>query len=270
MSANIELLGEMALPVYRPQLSASFNGVRVGLTLRGPGSGRGFNMAQHVGDDPEQVQHRRNCLQAWLGAPVVWLDQVHGVDVLHAEGWSNCAGQVPPVADASFCVTDAQALAVLTADCLPVVMVARQHEQALAVAVAHAGWRGLCAGVLENCAVQLANCVRLNLSQVHAWLGPAIGPASFEVGPPVRDAFLGADPSTQSSFVASGLPDKWLGDLYALAAKRLMQLGLGGVEGAGFDTVTDLRWHSHRRSLAMGQPAGRFATVVRLEAAPAF
>jgi len=217
-----------------------------------------FNLASHVGDRESAVQENRQRLAAALPAEVAfsWLDQVHGTAVVEA----GYAGSVP-VADAQWSRRRGVACAVLTADCLPVLLCS---DTGCVVAAAHAGWRGLCAGVLEStvAAMQVAP------GRLLAWLGPAIGPSTFEVGPEVREAFLAASASavigsTQACFVPSpGRRHHWYADLYALARVRLSALGVTRIYGGDFCTYSDRgRFFSYRRD---GQ-TGRMASLILLQ-----
>jgi YfiH family protein len=240
--------------------------VRAVTTLRGvvddadPYSG--FNLAHHVKDDPRRVQRHRNLLaQALDLTPVQWLDQVHGVDVVDAQG-----DGIIRCADAVHTAHRDIACAVLTADCLPVLFCNRDGTEA---AVAHAGWRGLCAGVLENTVRRFA-CAP---SQLLAWLGPAIGPQAFEVGPEVRDAFFAAFRASPAAMAALNWIDiencfsasprtagNYFADLYALARLRLRAAGVDAVYGGGFCTFSDARFYSFRRAAV----TGRLATCIVL------
>jgi polyphenol oxidase len=219
----------------------------------------GFNLAHHVNDDAVRVQRNRDSLQYALGlTQVQWLEQVHGVDVAdaNADGRIRCA-------DAVHTAQKNLACAVLTADCLPVVFCNRDGSE---VAAAHAGWRGLCAGVLENTVQRFKSPP----AQLMAWLGPAIGPQAFEVGPEVREAFIAAQSGigpkisadVEKCFVAS--PRKanhFLADLYQLARLRLHSVGVDVVFGGGFCTSTDPRFYSYRRAAV----TGRLATCIMLQ-----
>lgn len=220
---------------------------RAGGVSIGPWSG--LNLAAHVDDDPQAVRENRDRLIAQLGLPgePTWLEQVHGtvVHMPHADG--ACA-------DACFEDRPQQVCAVLTADCLPVLLCNRTGT---AVAAAHAGWRGLSAGVLENTIAAFADPP----DQLLAWLGPAIGPAAFEVGDEVRAAFLAEDSASAAHFVAHG-PGHWMADLYGLARLRLGHSGLRHVSGGGFCTFSDpQRFFSYRRDGV----TGRMATLIWLQ-----
>lgn len=215
----------------------------------------GFNLALHVGDDPAAVRANRLRLQQALKLPSqpVWLEQVHGVVVVDAAAVDPSAP--PPVADAAFTRRRGVACVVMTADCLPVALVARDGS---VVGVAHAGWKGLCLGVIEA----LAQAMAVPGTELVAWLGPAIGPAAYETGPEVRAAFVARNPAAAAAFVAvtrsDGTPG-FLCDLYALARQRLAALGVTAVGGGDLCTVTDSeRFYSYRRSPV----TGRFATLV--------
>jgi polyphenol oxidase len=226
--------------------------VRAVATTRGGGYSQGpyagLNLATHVGDDPAAVQANRQLLCRHLGldAEPVWLEQVHGRRVL----------QLPPEplqpADASVCRQPGLACVVMSADCLPVLFCDRAGT---VVAAAHAGWRGLAAGVLEATVQAMA----VPPSRLMAWLGPAIGPQAFEVGEPVRAAFLAAQPAAARAFVPAGAPGQWYADLYALARLRLQGAGLGQIHGGGYCTLGEpARFYSYRRE----PRCGRMATLV--------
>lgn len=211
----------------------------------------GLNLGDHVGDDPQAVASNRQALQRALGLrqTPLWLSQVHGTRVLHAD--------IEPhnnhVADASVTSRAGLAAVVMTADCLPVLFCDKQGTQ---VAAAHAGWRGLCDGVLEATVA----C----FDQPHdvlCWLGPAIGPSAFEVGDEVRTAFISKDPLAAAAFVPSIREGKWLADIFILARQRLHAVGVTNIYGGGVCTVSDpLRFYSYRRD---GQ-TGRLASLVWL------
>jgi polyphenol oxidase len=227
----------------------------------------GFNLGTHVGDGLSLVQARRSSVEKEMGAPVVWLTQVHGCEVFEAKfgGDAHSSRTAPPVADASVSVNCNLALAIMTADCLPVVFVAFSNSgKALGVAAAHAGWRGLHAGVLQTSASALSHACKVPLTQIKAWMGPAIGPDSFEVGAEVFRAFVQQNAHAVDCFKPSDKPGKYLANLYTLARLALSELGNGNIEGGGWDTVTDHRWFSHRRGQQQGVQSGRFATLIRL------
>lgn len=255
------------------QLGPDWDGVKVLVTetgfdaLQRDADPYGFNLGTHVGDSLTHVQARRSLVEKEIGAPVVWLNQVHGCEVFEARLASDAmsSGTTPPVADASISVSCNLALAIMTADCLPVVFVAFSNSgKALGVAAAHAGWRGLHAGVLLASAKALSQACEVPLMQIKAWMGPAIGPHSFEVGAEVFNAFVQQNPNTIECFKPGDKSGKYLADLYALARHALRELGNSNIEGGGWDTVTDPRWFSHRRGQQQGVQSGRFATLIRL------
>ncbi|MCG9024768.1 peptidoglycan editing factor PgeF [Laribacter hongkongensis] len=204
-----------------------------------------LNLGQHVGDDPAAVAENRARLRACLPAEPFWLNQVHGIGVQEA-----CADapDVPPDADAGFTRQPGVVCAVMTADCLPVLLTDRSG---CVVAAAHAGWRGLCNGIIEATIVRMA----VPANDILAWLGPAIGPDAFEVGPEVRTAFMAHDPTAASAFAA--IPDgKYLADIYLLARQRLNACGVTEVHGGDACTVTEReRYFSYRRDGRTGRMA---------------
>lgn len=208
-----------------------------------------LNLADHVGDDPAAVRANRDLLRATLALPAEprWLNQVHGTDVLGP-------GQPPGCADACFSDRPGEVCVVLTADCLPVFLCDRAGTR---VAVAHAGWRGLLAGVIE----QTVQRFGLPGSELLAWLGPAIGPDAFEVGDEVRAAFVDRDPASVAGFVAHG-SGHWLADIYALARQRLAACGIGHAGGGDLCTFSDPgRFYSYRRDGV----SGRMASLIWLQ-----
>jgi len=186
-------------------------------------------------------------LRRQLPAEPCWLRQVHGVKAIDA---SRCLG--PAEADASFTREKGIVCAVMAADCMPVLLADEGGE---AVAAAHAGWRGLSAGVIEATVAAMG----VRPSRLHAWLGPAIGPKIYEVGPEVREAFLAKDRQAESAFTANR-PGHWLLDLYAVARQRLGSLGVAGVSGGGFCTHAEARFFSYRRD----RTPARMAAVIWL------
>lgn len=203
----------------------------------------GFNLGDHVGDDPAAVARNRATLRSCLPAEPEWLRQVHGtaVAVASLDGGNR-------EADASVAFAPDRVCAVLTADCLPVLFCDRQGTR---VAAAHAGWRGLAAGVLEASVAAM----RCDPAEILAWLGPAIGPRAFEVGEEVREAFVRDLPASAAAFVP-GQAGKWLADIYELARLLLARAGVRQVSGGGFCTYTDAeRFYSFRRDKATGRMA---------------
>jgi YfiH family protein len=207
-----------------------------------------FNLGLRCGDEPAAVAANRALLAQRLPLPSapVWLQQVHGTDVHVADE----AGSGEPVADGAVSRRAGVTLAVLTADCLPVLFAS---EDGGAIGVAHAGWRGLAAGVLER-TLQRLGCAP---GGVLAWIGPGIGAASYEVGGDVREAFLDHDAAAAGAFMPTR-PGHWRCDLAALARRRLAAAGVTLVYGGDFDTFTDPRFYSYRRE----PRTGRFATLI--------
>ncbi len=209
-----------------------------------------MNPADHVGDATTAVAANRARLRGALGLPSepIWLQQVHGVRVVDAAR----AGERPK-ADAAWTDCPGVVCAVLTADCLPVVFADRAGR---CVAVAHAGWRGLANGVLEATVGQLP----VPPQEVLAWLGPAIGPAAFEVGGEVRDTFMAQDVQAVNAFTP-GVDGRWFADIYALGRQRLAACGVTAVYGGGWCTFHDrARFYSYRRD----GTTGRMATLAWL------
>ncbi|MGK8707972.1 peptidoglycan editing factor PgeF [Metapseudomonas otitidis] len=206
-----------------------------------------FNLGDHVEDDPAAVASNRLKLTTTLGCQPAWLSQVHGIRVVEAD-----PARVE-TADASWSQTPGIASLVMTADCLPALFCNRDGTR---VAAAHAGWRGLANGVLEATVDALATPA----DQILVWLGPAIGPAAFEVGPEVRDAFITQHAEADAAFRPSTNADRYLADIYALARIRLAARGITAVYGGGFCTVSDPRFYSYRRA----SRTGRFASLVWL------
>jgi YfiH family protein len=214
---------------------------------RGPFAG--FNLGAHCGDEAEAVAHNRQSLIQRFNLPAAprWLRQVHGTAVATFD--ASSAGESPE-ADAAITRTPGVVLVVLTADCLPILL---STDDGGEVGAIHAGWRGLAAGVIERALEQL----RAPRERLIAWLGPAIGPQSYEVGIEVRDAFLAHDAAAAAAF-APTRDGHWRCDLYALARLRLAACGVARVFGGGFDTLTDARFFSHRRD----RVTGRFASLI--------
>lgn len=207
-----------------------------------------LNLGDHVEDAPSAVAENRRRLVEHLGCRPAWLRQVHSADVVEAD-----AGTVS-TADASWSAAPGVACAVLTADCLPALFCDRAGTR---VAAAHAGWRGLAGGVLENTVAALG----VDPGELRVWLGPAIGPASFEVGPEVREAFVARHAQAESAFLASRNAGKYMADIYQLARIRLAAVGVSAVYGGGLDTFADPRFFSYRRAAR----TGRFASLVWIE-----
>jgi YfiH family protein len=239
--------------------------VRAVSTTRAGGFSHGayasLNLATRVGDDPSAVERNREVLRSVLRLDPLWLHQVHGTDVVEADS-------APPLvhADAAVSRTRHHACAVLTADCLPLLLADRDGT---VVAVAHAGWRGLAGvaggknggraggGIIE------ATVARIGVpgSRLVAWLGPAIGAAAYEVGEDVYRAFIAGDAGAAAAF-QPGRPGKFHADLCALARRRLQSVGVTAIHGGGYCTYSDPeRFFSYRRD---GQ-TGRMATVIWID-----
>ncbi|HVN41273.1 MAG TPA: peptidoglycan editing factor PgeF [Steroidobacteraceae bacterium] len=233
--------------------------VRVLSTLRTGGVSTGryasLNLALHVGDDPTAVAENRRRLRmaARLPAEPLWLEQVHGARVV-ANVAPRAPGDAPPQADACMATEPGRVCAVMTADCLPVVF---SDRAGTCVAVAHAGWRGLAGGVLEATVAAL----KTPPTELLAWLGPAIGPAAFEVGAEVREAFLGRCEACAAAFTPNAA-GRYQADLYALTRTALSALDVTAVFGGG--------WCTHRQAEAFfsfrrDRDTGRMATLAWLD-----
>ncbi|HEY5861710.1 MAG TPA: peptidoglycan editing factor PgeF [Casimicrobiaceae bacterium] len=227
--------------------------VKAFVTTRNGGASAGpyasFNLGLRVNDDPQTVGRNRALLREYLPAEPRWLVQVHGNLVVSADSVRQ-----PVEADAATSRSPDTVCAIMVADCMPVLLADREGA---AIAIAHAGWRGLAAGVVDNAVRALA----IAPGRVVAWLGPAIGPDAFEVGADVRDAFVAADASADTAFRPKS-HGKWLADLAALARQRLAHCGVHDVHGGGVCTwSTPARFFSYRRD---GE-TGRMAALLWLE-----
>lgn len=225
--------------------------VRAFATTRDGGVSEGaygtMNLGMSSGDDPARVARNREILSSHLPEMPQWLRQQHGT---HVERLLAQRHEHAPIADGTFTTRPGRVCGVLTADCLPLLLCDRAGTQ---VAAVHAGWRGLAAGIVEQAVATFADP-----AQVLAWMGPAIGPQAFEVGPEVREAFLAGDPGADAAFVPHG-PGKHLADLYALARRRLAASGVPQAWGGGFCTLREAtRFFSYRREKASGR-LGTFA-----------
>ncbi|HDG1686544.1 TPA: polyphenol oxidase [Kluyvera cryocrescens] len=204
-----------------------------------------LNLGAHCGDNLEHVEENRKRMFAAgkLPSKPVWLEQVHGKDVLHLTG----APYASKRADASYSNTLGTVCAVMTADCLPVLFCNRAGTE---VAAAHAGWRGLCDGVLE----ETVACFNDSAENILAWFGPAIGPQAFEVGPEVREAFMAKDAKAVDAFRPVG--DKYFADIYLLARQRLANMGVTAVFGGDRCTFSEKDdFFSYRRDRTTGRMA---------------
>lgn len=212
-----------------------------------------FNLGARCGDDAAAVAENRQLLieGAKLPQPPRWLNQVHGTAV---HRFDATASDNDPEADAAVTTASNRVLAVLTADCLPLLLCAKDGSE---VAAVHAGWRGLCGGVIEASVLAM----RSASGGILAWLGPAAGPQAYEVGEEVRCAFITRDPPAERAF-RSTRPGHWYCDLYALARQRLNALGVAQVFGGDACTISDpQRFFSHRRDVR----TGRMASLIWLE-----
>ncbi|MBC7945545.1 MAG: peptidoglycan editing factor PgeF [Burkholderiales bacterium] len=225
-----------------------------------------LNLGAHVDDQWQPVEENRKRLRCHLPADPFWLSQQHGTVVVDADAASSAQNSLRgavtgaergfdwarPLADASVAHRANVVCAVLTADCLPVLLCDRSGS---CVAAAHAGWRGLAAGVVEK----TVQAMQVQPSKLIAYLGPAIGPRKFEVGEDVLQAFTARNAAAKSAFIALQ-EGKWLADIYALARMRLAECGVTASYGGEYCTVSDARFFSHRRD----RITGRFASLIWL------
>jgi len=218
-----------------------------------------LNLGLHVGDDLATVQKNRDALKAVLPNEPIWLNQVHGTQVIDADNANACLDVAS--ADASVTSTPGRVLAIMTADCLPVLLAGSDGK---VVGAAHAGWRGLAAGVIEQ-TVALMRAKQSNgekaQAEILAYLGPAIGPHAFEVGSEVRDIFMVQNPSSAACFEQLQEKGKYLADIYGLACLRLNALGIEHIEGGGECTLQDPDYFSYRRD----QQTGRMGSFIWIE-----
>lgn len=211
-----------------------------------------LNLGAHVNDDPIAVAANRQLLSDYVPSEPVWVNQVHGVEVIDA-ATSSCLEN----ADASFTTKFNVVCVTMTADCLPVLLCDKKGS---VVAAVHAGWRGLCDGVIEAAVTKM----QVPTSEMLVWLGPAIGPNAFEVGEDVREQFIATDADAALAFKPHG--DKWLCNMYQIARQRLHAVGVTEIYGASvnedFCTYTDeARFFSFRRD----NVTGRMASMIWLE-----
>lgn len=231
-------------------------GVRAFTTIRSGGVSEGLyaslNLGVHVGDDPERVRQNRSLVrqaQGWKTDPL-WLNQVHGTSVVRLTATPPADRPAP---DADGAVTDLAGtpLVVLTADCLPVAACDRTGS---VIGVFHAGWKGLLSGVLEQGLLAMGRPP----AELLVWIGPSIGPGSYQVGSEVRDSYLAADPAHEEDFVPDG-PGHWKFDLAGAAVRRMALAGVVSVARSRWDTLGDSDlFFSHRRSA----PCGRMGTFI--------
>jgi YfiH family protein len=233
----------------QPEWPAPAN-IHAATTLRTGGFSLGnfasLNPATHVGDDTNSVKQNRQLIRRLLALPSepVWLSQIHSNRAVAAISTS-----IPQQADASYTNQSGVVCAVMTADCLPLLVCSVDGSE---IAAIHAGWRGLLDGVIDNTITALSS------SDVLVWLGPAIGAESFEVGAEVRDAYLAKSPDNASAFKQKD-NEKWSADIYQLARINLAKLGINKIYGGDFCTITDEeRFYSYRRD----KDTGRMATLI--------
>jgi len=245
--------------------------VQAAFTLRRGGASRApydsLNLGARTGDEPAAVDQNRRRVREALRLPSepVWLTQEHGTSVVALdrggvpEAGTERSGEEPPRADAAVSRVPGKVCAIQVADCMPVLFAARNGA---AIGAAHAGWRGLSAGVLEATIAALGEAPGgIAAEGLVAWLGPAIGPEHFEVGEEVRAAFLERDPGASGAFVRNAR-GRWQCDLYALGRARLVASGVRDIYGGGWSTYGDAAsFFSHRRD----GPCGRMAALIWIE-----
>jgi len=211
-----------------------------------------FNLGDHVGDAADAVAANRALLRREVPGDPFWLTQVHGTVAVDVDNWPKINR-----GDAAHSRRPGNVCVVMTADCLPVLFCDRQGS---VVAAAHAGWRGLLAGILESA----VGAMQIAPDNILVWLGPAIGPACFVVGSEVRDAFVAGDAAASLAFKPRAEDDKWLCDIYLLAQQRLRRIGITAISGGEACTVSDGgRFFSYRRDGV----TGRMASLIWLERA---
>lgn len=220
--------------------------VRAFVTTRAGGVSEGeyasMNLGLSSGDAPDRVKRNRTIVRAELPSDPVYMRQLHGAGV----AMLDCLAGAAVTADAAMCSAPGKVAAVLTADCMPLLLADRGGGR---VAAVHAGWRGMAAGVVENA----VDALGVPPSQVIAWMGPTIGPNAFEVGPEVREAFMASDPRAADAFRAH-TPGKYMADLYGLARMRLASRGVTAAFGGGFCTFHEPgRFFSYRRVANSGR-----------------
>ena len=244
-------------PIWQhPPLVSAFTTTRLGGFSMAPFNE--LNLGMNAGDDPERVLQNRMALNTALPAKPLWLKQVHGIHVSTPTS-RLVQDQGPFEADAAVTNTPNEVLAILTADCMPVLFTSKLGD---VVGAAHAGWRGLSKGVLENTVREM--CILspgLLPQEISAWMGPAIGPHAFEVGADVLEAFQSqGEAIIKAAFTPiKHAPGKYLADLYSLARDRLRLIGISKIEGGGFCTFSDsARFFSYRRDGV----TGRFASFI--------
>lgn len=256
----------------RPRFSTPRVGALMSTRAGGVSTGpwASLNLGVAVDDDPQAVKANRARFGAALGGTPVFLRQVHGTRALRLpladRSGPDRADEPTPEADASFSTEPGVACVVQVADCLPVLMAAPSGR---GVAAAHAGWRGLAAGVLEATVTALCEAADCPPAELEAWLGPCIGPRQFEVGEDVRLAFGVASGAAHPRF-QPGEGGRWMADLAGLARDRLAALGLTRIQGGEWCTVEDAsRFFSHRRDRPVLGQSGRMAAAIWIERQPA-
>lgn len=204
-----------------------------------------LNLGAHCGDNLNHVEENRALIYAAANLPSkpIWLEQTHGKKVLKLTGEPYASKR----ADASYSNTPGTVCAVMTADCLPVILC---NQAGTEVAAAHAGWRGLCDGILE----ETVACFKDKPANILAWLGPAIGPDAFEVGPEVREAFMAVDANAEIAFRPAD--EKYYADIYTLSRQRLAKVGVENVYGGDRCTYSEVEdFFSYRRDRITGRMA---------------
>ena len=246
MATNTEL--ELITPNWpAPDNIHAFSSTRVAGESKGVYAG--LNLAQHVGDDPQTVEKNRRQLSIALNLPnePFWLNQVHQATALNSSTQQiNLEDSITPSADASFSLQANHVCAVMTADCLPVLICNSQGDKVSAI---HAGWRGLAEGVIENSVAGLNE----RPGRLMAWLGPAIGPQAFEVGEDVRHVFVEKFAQADTAFMQNR-PGHYLADIYQLARLVLSSVGVKAIYGGEYCTFTDANhFYSYRRDGTTGR-----------------
>lgn len=239
-----------------PQQIQSFYTTREGGVSKPPFDS--LNLGVNAGDHLEDVLQNRSILRAGLPAEPIWLKQIHGITV-STPASRNASVNGPFEADASVTNIPNEVLAILTADCMPVLLASKNGD---VIGAAHAGWRGLSGGVLENTIQEMCSLSKgLIPRDISVWMGPAIGPTAFEVGEDVLQAFASQsqDILLEAFQPVNGSPEKYLANLYLLAEGRLRSLGVEQIYGGGFCTVNDpAHFFSYRRD----KQTGRFASLI--------
>jgi YfiH family protein len=217
-----------------------------------------LNLGLNAGDDPVAVLQNRSILRASIPSEPIWLKQFHGVSVSTPDLRESC-GSGPFEADAAVSNIPNEVLAILSADCMPVLFASKRGD---VIGAAHAGWRGLSGGVLENTIQAMVTLSpKLSPQDISVWMGPAIGATAFEVGEDVLQAFAGQSQTALADAFRPiiGKPGKYLADLYVLAKDRLASQGIEKIDGGNFCTFSDQeRFFSYRRD----KTTGRFASLI--------